>query len=61
VSDLLSFLFCNSHCPQTQALVELWSANGKSVVEKLKQRCLAPKQVKTKDQLGSAAMLHGNK
>lgn len=28
-----------------EALVELWSANGKSVVEKLKQRSLAPKQL----------------
>lgn len=30
---------------KVQALVDLWTANGKSVVEKLKQRCLAPKQV----------------
>lgn len=30
---------------KVQALVDLWTANGKSVVEKLKQRCLAPKQL----------------
>lgn len=30
---------------KVQALVDLWTANGRSVVEKLKQRCLAPKQV----------------
>lgn len=30
---------------KVQALVDLWTANGKSVVEKLKQRPLAPKQV----------------
>ena len=28
--------------------MELWISNGKSVVEKLKQRSLAPKQVRTK-------------
>ncbi|XP_068694296.1 COMM domain-containing protein 10-like [Montipora foliosa] len=28
-----------------QALVELWTSNGKPVVEKLKQRSLAPKQL----------------
>ncbi|XP_068741371.1 COMM domain-containing protein 10-like isoform X2 [Montipora capricornis] len=30
---------------QIQALVELWTSNGKPVVEKLKQRSLAPKQL----------------
>lgn len=40
-SDICSFLVL---C-QVQALVDLWTSNGKSVVEKLKQRSLAPKQV----------------
>jgi len=30
---------------KVQALVDLWTSNGKSVVEKLKQRSLAPKQL----------------
>ncbi|CAH3018392.1 unnamed protein product [Porites evermanni] len=30
---------------KTQAIVDLWTSNGKSVVEKLKQRSLAPKQL----------------
>ena len=38
-------VLCFSSCFKVQALVDLWTANGKSVVEKLKQRSLAPKQV----------------
>lgn len=30
---------------KVQALVNLWTANGKSVAEKLKQRSIAPKQL----------------
>jgi len=44
-SDICSFLVL---C-QVQALVDLWTSNGKSVVEKLKQRSLAPKQVTNRE------------